>query len=38
MAITMSPAAGPLIVSSLLLKNVAMIEPMMAVKMPAIGG
>ena len=30
--------AGPLIVSSLLLMNVVSIDPMMAVKMPAIGG
>lgn len=34
----MSPAAGPLMVSSELLTNVARIDPMMAVKMPAIGG
>ncbi len=37
-AITISPAAGPLIVSSELLMNVVRIEPMIAVKMPAIAG
>ena len=36
--ITIKPAAGPLIVSSELLMNVVMTAPMMAVKMPAMGG
>ena len=38
MAITIRPAAGPLIVSSELLRNVVTSAPMIAVKMPAIGG
>jgi hypothetical protein len=35
---TIKPAAGPLMVSSELLINVVIIEPIMAVKMPASGG
>ena len=38
MAITISPAAGPLIVSSELLKNVVRMAPMMAVNTPEIAG
>ena len=37
-AITINPAAGPLIVSSLLLMRLVTILPITAVKIPAIGG